>query len=270
MSDCRFLVAGAAGRMGRAIIGEIAAAPGVALAGGFDRAGSAHIGADLGVLAGLEPTGLSVEADARAGLDRADAVIDFSTPAACLATVEAAAGRGVAMVIGVTGFEAAGEDAIRAAADSIAIVKSGNMSLGVNLLAGLVRDAAARLSADDYDIEIIEAHHRDKRDAPSGTALMLGEAAAEGRGVSLGEAAVHARHGETGPRRRGDIGFAVVRGGGVVGDHTAAFAGAREVIELSHRAIDRGLFAQGAVVAARWAAAQKTPGLYSMGDVLGL
>jgi 4-hydroxy-tetrahydrodipicolinate reductase len=268
MTKQAILVAGAGGRMGRAVTAEILKTPGVALAGGFERADSEYVGADLGNLAGLDALGLYVEASPAQSLKRASALIDFTAPAASVENARAAAAAGVAHILGTTGLAREQEAEIAALAKKIPIVKSGNMSLGVNLLAALVEEAARRLS-DDYDIEILDAHHRDKVDAPSGTALMLGRAAAAGRGVDLDAKAVRVRDGEIGLRRAGDIGFAVIRGGGIVGEHEVRFAGSQEVITLAHAAIDRGLFAKGAVVAARWAAG-KPPGLYSMRDVLGL
>jgi 4-hydroxy-tetrahydrodipicolinate reductase len=265
MAVTRILVAGAAGRMGRALIREALSTPGVALAGGFERPGHADIGADLGPLAGLDAMGLFVETAPTVTLLHADALIDFTTPDATLANAAAAADAGAPIIIGTTGFAPGQEAALDAIARRIAVVKSGNMSLGVNLLSALVREAAARLGPD-YDIEIVEAHHRAKADAPSGTALMLARAAALGRGADFN--ASRAPIDRAGVRAPGAIGFAVVRGGGVVGDHDVLFAGAQETIRLSHRAIDRGLFAKGAIAAARWARG-KPPGLYSMTDVLG-
>ncbi|MBI1364621.1 MAG: 4-hydroxy-tetrahydrodipicolinate reductase [Alphaproteobacteria bacterium] len=267
-SNNAILVAGAGGRMGRAVTAEILKTPGASLAGGFERADSPVIGADLGRLAGLDALGLTVERDAAGGLKRAAALIDFTAPEASLANARAAADAGVADVIGTTGLSPDQEIEIARLAKKIPIVRSENMSLGVNLLAALVEEAARRLS-DDYDIEIVEAHHRNKVDAPSGTALMLARAAAAGRGVDLADRMVRARDGQTGPRRAGDIGFAVIRGGGIIGEHSVSFAGSQEVLTLSHSAIDRGLFAKGAVAAAKWAIG-KSPGLYSMRDVLGL
>lgn len=267
MAQIRIIVAGAAGRMGRAVVRAALAAPGVVLAGGFERAGDAALGRDLGALAGLDPIGVAVEAARKGALAGADALIDFTTPSASVAHARLAAGAGIAHIIGATGFGADEEAEIAALAERIAIVKSGNMSLGVNLLAGLVKEAAARLSAD-YDIEIVEAHHRAKVDAPSGTALMLARAAAKGRGIDPDTNKIAPRSGVVGERPKGPIGFAVVRGGGVIGDHEVLFAGPDEVLALSHRALDRGLFARGAIAAARWAAT-KPPGLYAMTDVLG-
>lgn len=266
MANSSILVAGAGGRMGKAVIAEILRTPGASLAGGFERAGGAEIGKDIGALAGLDAIGLAVEPDMGAGLKRAGALIDFTAPAASVGHARAAAAQGVAHVIGTTGFSEEENAALARVAADIPIVKSGNMSLGVNLLTALVERAAAALG-EEYDIEILEAHHRHKIDAPSGTALMLGAAAAAGRGVSLDE--TKAEGARRGARRAGDIGFSVLRGGGVVGEHKVSFAGADEVLTLSHSAIDRALFAKGAVRAAQWAIG-KAPGLYSMRDVLGL
>ena len=265
MANSSILVAGAGGRMGKAVVAEILRTPGARLAGGFERAGGPHIGKDIGALAGLDAIGLAVEAEMADGLKRAGAVIDFTIPAASLEHARAAASEGVAHVIGTTGFSSDQEAELAAMAGDIPIVKSGNMSLGVNLLTALVEEAAAALG-EEYDIEIFEAHHRHKIDAPSGTALMLGDAAAAGRGVSLEDKKADASR--IGARAPGDIGFSVFRGGGVVGEHKVSFAGADEVITLSHAAIDRALFAKGAVRAAQWAMG-KAPGLYSMRDVLG-
>ncbi len=267
MANLKLLVAGAAGKMGRAVIREALSTPGVTIAGGFEREGHDALGRDLGPLAGLDALGVAVDAGPLTAIRRADALIDFTAPAASLQNARVAAEHGVPHIIGTTGFSAAEEKEIAALSSKVAIVKSGNMSLGVNLLAALVKEAAARLGPD-YDIEIVEAHHRAKTDAPSGTALMLARAASEGRGIDLERHSVRTRDGAVGERPPGAIGFAVVRGGGIVGDHEVLFAGAEEVIALSHRAIDRGLFAKGAVTAAKWAAA-RPPGLYSMADVLG-
>lgn len=266
MARTSILVAGAGGRMGRAVVAEILRTPGATLAGGFERPGGADIGKDIGVLAGLDALGLAVEDAAAKGLVRAGALIDFTAPAASVENAKAAAEHGVAHVIGTTGFSADDEAAIAAAAKTVPVVKSGNMSVGVNILTALVEKAAAALG-EEYDIEVFEAHHRAKVDAPSGTALMLGAAAARGRGVDFEQKRAAADR--KGAREAGDIGFSVMRGGGVVGEHRVAFAGMQEVIALSHSAIDRGLFAKGAVAAARWAIG-KPPGLYTMRDVLGL
>ncbi len=267
MSKNSILVAGAGGRIGKAVASEVLRTPGLKLAGGFERPDGPDIGKDIGVLAGLDAIGLAVESNADAGLKRAGALIDFTIPAASVANARAAADAGVAHILGTTGLSDEEEAAIRQAAEKTAIVQSGNMSLGVNLLAALVEDAAKRLD-ENFDIEIFEAHHRAKVDAPSGTALMLGEAAARGRGVDLKDRASGIDGDRRGARQSGDIGFSVFRGGGVVGEHTVSFAAMEEVISLSHSAIDRSLFARGAVTAARWAI-NREPGLYSMRDVLG-
>jgi 4-hydroxy-tetrahydrodipicolinate reductase len=216
------------------------------------------------------PATLAFEKDDAPDLSQADVVIDFTTgeASARLANACANAGRKVAMVIGSTGFDPVSEALIRDAANAIPIVKSGNFSLGVNVLLGLAAQAARLLPAADYDIEVFEAHHRRKVDSPSGTALMLGEAAAEGRGVALTDHSVRARDGLNGPRREGDIGFSVMRGGGIVGEHSLVFAAEDEIITLSHSARERSLFARGAIAAANWVAG-RPPGLYSMQDVLG-
>jgi 4-hydroxy-tetrahydrodipicolinate reductase len=211
---------------------------------------------------------MALSADVRALLKDADGIVDFTVPASTLALLDVAAEAGLVHVIGTTGIDAAGEAAIRKAAARARIVKSGNMSLGVNLLAALVKRAAAMLD-EDFDIEVLEMHHNRKIDAPSGTALLLGRAAAEGRGIDLDQRSVRSRDGHTGARESGDIGFATLRGGTVVGEHSVIFAGPAERIEFVHKAEDRMLFARGALKAALWARGQK-PGLYSMADVLGL
>jgi 4-hydroxy-tetrahydrodipicolinate reductase len=234
--------------------------------GALEKPGAPEIGADIGELAGLGKLGVKVSDDPLPLFAKADGVLDFTAPAATLAMADLAAQARIVHVIGTTGI--ADEERLRAAARHAIIVKSGNMSLGVNLLAGLVRQAAKALDAD-FDIEIVEMHHRHKVDAPSGTALLLGDAAAEGREIDLAEHSERGRDGETGARQRGAIGFASLRGGSVVGEHTVIFAGEGEQVELSHRAFDRAIFARGAVKAALWGR-DKKPGLYSMADVLGL
>jgi 4-hydroxy-tetrahydrodipicolinate reductase len=268
MSDMRIAVMGAAGRMGKELVRAVHATPGCRVAAGVEAAGSPAIGADAGALAGLGPIGAPISADALAVFAAVEGVIDFTVPAASVEFSALAANARIVHVIGTTGFSPTEEAAIRAAARHATVIKAGNMSLGVNLLAALVRKVAAALDAD-YDIEIVEMHHRHKIDAPSGTALMLGAAAADGRGVDLRDKSVRQRDGHTGERRRGDIGFATLRGGDVVGDHTVVFAGPGERIELSHKAANREIFARGAVKAALWGR-QKGPGLFSMADVLGL
>jgi 4-hydroxy-tetrahydrodipicolinate reductase len=269
MNPTRIVVVGAAGRMGRTIIRTIAETEGAVVCGALEPEGSAHLGADAGVLAGCGETGVIVTDDPLPLFAAADAVIDFSVPAASVVYAGYAAQARIAHILGTTGWNAGQEAAIAAAARHAPIVKSGNMSLGVNLLAVLVEQAARALGPDAFDIEIVEMHHRHKVDAPSGTALLLGEAAASGRGVSLADHAQRVRDGHTGPRPVGEIGFATLRGGSVVGDHSVILAGPRERIVLTHNAEDREIFARGAVRAALWARARK-PGLYSMRDVLGL
>jgi 4-hydroxy-tetrahydrodipicolinate reductase len=268
MSDMRLIVAGAGGRMGRTLVKAIAETAGVALAGAVDAPASAVIGRDAGELAGVGANGVAVAADPAPLLDKADGVIDFTIPAATIALAEIVARRGLVHVIGTTGLSPENEKLIAVAAQRSAIVKSGNMSLGVNLVAALVRRVAKALD-EDFDIEIVEMHHNRKIDAPSGTALMFGRAAAQGRGITLEQHSERGRDGHTGARERGAIGFASLRGGTVVGDHTVTFAGPAERIELVHKAEDRMIFARGAVKAALWARGKK-PGLYSMADVLGL
>jgi 4-hydroxy-tetrahydrodipicolinate reductase len=264
----RVAIAGAAGRMGRTLIRIVAETPGLELKGGLEAKGSPHVGADLGSLAGLGAKGAKVSDDAEHVLASVDGILDFTTPAATAALAPLSAKAGIVHVIGTTGLTFEHDAAIKAAARKARIVKSGNMSLGVNLLTALVRKAAAALG-EDFDIEIAEMHHRMKVDAPSGTALLLGAAAAQGRGLDLDKRSAKARDGQTGARAKGDIGFASLRGGSVVGDHAVIFAGDGERIELSHRAENRDIFARGAVRALLWAADRK-PGLYSMADVLGL
>jgi 4-hydroxy-tetrahydrodipicolinate reductase len=264
----RLVVTGAAGRMGRLLIGTIGATPGVTLAAALEHEGSPALGQDAGVTAGLGPLGVPVGTDALRAFAAADGVIDFSTPGATVAFAALAAQARIAHVIGTTGLSADDLAAVEAAAWHAPIVRSGNMSLGVNLLAALVRQAARALDPT-FDIEIVEMHHRAKVDAPSGTALLLGEAAAAGRAVDLATHAVRSRDGHTGARPDGAIGFAALRGGTVVGDHRVVLAGAGERLELAHVAEDRGIFARGALKAALWARGRK-PGLYSMTDVLGI
>ncbi len=268
MSDMRLIVAGAGGRMGRTLVQAVAATEGVTLAGAFETADSPVVGRDAGELAGLGANGIAVEPDIAPFLDRADGVVDFTLPAGSVAIAERIAGKGLFHVIGTTGFTPEQDQAIAATALRTVIVKSGNMSLGVNLLAALVKQVARTLD-DQFDIEIVEMHHNKKVDAPSGTALMFGRAAAEGRNIDLAARSARARDGHTGSRRPGDIGFAALRGGTVVGEHSVVFAGPAERIELAHKAEDRMIFARGALHAALWARS-RGPGLYSMADVLGL
>ncbi len=267
MDDMRLVVVGAAGRMGQMLVKTIAATEGATLAAALERPGSPAIGRDAGELAGLGPNGVGISDDPLAALLKADGVIDFSTPATTVEIAALAAQARIVHVIGTTGMGEADLAKLEAAARHAVILRSGNMSLGVNLLAAMVEKVAKTLGAD-WDIEILEMHHRMKVDAPSGTALLLGEAAAKGRAIALNERSVRVRDGFTGARNPGDIGFATLRGGTVVGDHSVIFAGPGERIELSHKAEDRGIFARGAVQAALWGRERK-PGLYSMADVLG-
>jgi 4-hydroxy-tetrahydrodipicolinate reductase len=265
----RIGVLGCAGRMGRAVIGQVLAAEGCTLSGGVDRPDHPALGQDLGTLAGVDPIGMTVSDDAPALIENADVVIEFSAPDATAAHVALAAACGAGHVIGTTGLSEAQEQAIRAAARRTAIMRAANMSLGVNLLIDLTERVARALGPEAFDIEVLEMHHRHKVDAPSGTALALGRAAARGRGVDLTGVADRGRDGLTGARKTGAIGFAALRGGDVVGDHVVIFAGTGERIELAHRATDRRIYAQGAVTAARWLDG-RPPGLYGMTDVLGL
>jgi 4-hydroxy-tetrahydrodipicolinate reductase len=264
----KLAIAGAAGRMGRVLTRIVRETEGCILAGGLEPEGSKFVGADMGELAGLGPLNVTVTTDPLKLVTEVDGIIDFTVPQATVALAELTAQGRIVHVIGTTGIDEAGESKIRAAARHAMIVKSGNMSLGVNLLAAMVKKVAAALD-ESFDIEVLEMHHRHKIDAPSGTALLLGGAAAEGRGIDLKQRSVRVRDGHTGPRQEGDIGFATLRGGSVVGDHTVMFAGPAERIELSHKAESRDIFARGAVKAALWAM-DKKPGLYAMTDVLGL
>lgn len=264
----KLAIAGAAGRMGRVLTRIVNETPGAEVAGGLEPTGSPHVGADMGELAGIGRLDVAITDDPIALLTRVDGIIDFTVPQATLALAELAAQARIVHVIGTTGIDEQGEAKIRAAARHARIVKSGNMSLGVNLLAVMVKKVAAALG-EDFDIEVLEMHHRHKIDAPSGTALLLGQAAADGRGIDLKARSVRSRDGHTGARPVGDIGFATLRGGSVVGEHTVMFAGPAERIELTHKAESRDIFARGAVRAALWGFDRK-PGLYSMTDVLGL
>ena len=269
MSSMGLVVVGAAGRMGQTLIRTIHEMDGVHLAGAVERDGSPALGRDAGALAGLGELGVSISDDPLPVFAKADGLLDFTAPAATTLFAGYAAQARIVHVIGTTGCSEADDAKIAAASRHAPIVKSGNMSLGVNLLAVLVRQAARALDAADFDIEVLEMHHRHKVDAPSGTALLLGEAAAEGRAVALAVSSVRSRDGHTGPRPQGAIGFASLRGGSVVGEHSVILAGAGERVVLTHHAEDRAIFARGAVKAALWAREQK-PGLYSMLDVLGL
>lgn len=262
-------ILGCAGRMGRSLLAAVSATEGCVLAGGAERPGHPALGRALGPLFGGDAPGLVVEQEAEALIARADAVIEFSTPEASLAHAGAAARHGTAHVIGTTGLDAAQAEALRAFAERTPIVWSANMSQGVALLTRLVERVARALGPEAFDVEIVESHHRHKTDAPSGTALALGRAAAAGRGVVFEDAARLSREGLVGPRPAGEIGFATVRGGDVVGEHDVVFAGEGERIVLRHVATDRAIFARGALRAALWTEG-RPPGLYGMADVLGL
>ncbi|MHA1190486.1 MAG: 4-hydroxy-tetrahydrodipicolinate reductase [Alphaproteobacteria bacterium] len=268
MADMKIVVAGAGGRMGRALINMVTQSEGMHVIAALDRTGADVLGADAGTLAGIGALGVAVCDEPLQAFVNADAVLDFTAPKATVGMAELAAQARMVHVIGTTGLSDDDHAAIAAAARHARIVQSGNMSLGVNLLAGLVRRAAAALGPD-YDVEVLEMHHRHKIDAPSGTALLLGAAAAQGRGIDLDTVSVRSRDGITGPRPEGAIGFAALRGGSVVGDHTVILAGEGERIELSHKAENRTIYTRGAVCAARWAF-DKKPGLYTMADVLGM
>ena len=268
MSEMRLIVAGAGGRMGRALTRVISETPGAVLVGALEAPGSEMLGKDSGMLAGLGTNGVLLSADLWSMSAAADGILDFTVPGATIANVAIAAERGLVHVIGTTGLSSSDMAVIKSVTSRAVVVQSGNMSLGVNLLAAVVKRVAQALD-DSFDIEILEMHHKAKIDAPSGTALLLGEAAAAGRQIALDQRSARGRDGVTGARNAGDIGFASLRGGTVTGDHSVIFAGAMERIELTHRAEDRTMFAQGAVKAALWAHGKK-PGFYTMTDVLGL
>jgi 4-hydroxy-tetrahydrodipicolinate reductase len=254
--------------MGRMLIAEVLGVEGCQLAGGTEPPGSGVLGQDLGLLIGAAEHGLSIGDDTGALFKASDAVVDFTHPDATAAHAVLSGETGVALIVGTTGLEAQHMEALGRAAAKAAVVQAANMSVGVNLLLGLTEQVASALG-DDYDIEIAEMHHRHKVDAPSGTALALGAAAAKGRGVNLEDVSDRGRDGEAGPRIAGDIGFSVIRGGDVAGDHTVIFAGPGERVELTHKAGSREIFARGAIRAALWTEG-RAPGLYSMRDVLGL
>jgi 4-hydroxy-tetrahydrodipicolinate reductase len=268
MADLKIGVMGAAGRMGGAVIRQVTDTAGMAVVAACDAVGNSALGRDAGELAGVGKLGVTVGSDAAAAVVASDVIIEFSTPAATLAHVALAASKGIAHVIGTTGLDEAGRAKLAEAAQRAAIVHAPNMSLAVNVLFALTRQVAAMLDPE-FDIEIVEMHHRHKVDAPSGTALELGRRAAEGRQVRLDQVARMTREGQVGARKKGEIGFATLRGGDVVGDHTVIFAADGERLEFGHKAASRQIFARGAVHAARWAHGRK-PGLYDMADVLGL
>ncbi|MDS9466785.1 4-hydroxy-tetrahydrodipicolinate reductase [Paracoccus sp. MBLB3053] len=262
------VITGASGRMGQMLVRAVLASDQARLVGVIEREGSPWVGRDLGEAMGGSALGLTVTDDAVEAIAKAQAVIDFTAPDATVAFAELTAQARAVHVIGTTGFEPHHLEKIKAAARHAPIIRAGNMSLGVNLLVGLTRKVAAALG-EDWDVEVVETHHNRKVDAPSGTALMLGEAAAEGRGKTLDELRTPAREGITGAREQGTIGFAAIRGGDVVGEHDVIFATAGERVVLRHLATDRAIFARGALRAALWGQ-DKGPGEYDMADVLGL
>ncbi|APY15442.1 4-hydroxy-tetrahydrodipicolinate reductase [Brucella sp. 10RB9214] len=268
-SEMGLVVVGAGGRMGQTLIRTIQSIEGAKLVGAIERSGSPFLGKDAGEVTGIGTLGVAITDDPLPVFAKAQGVLDFTSPAASVEFAGLAAQARIVHVIGTTGCSAEDDEKIRAAARHATIVKSGNMSLGVNLLSVLVQKAAEALGPEDFDIEILEMHHRHKVDAPSGTALLLGEAAARGRDIALVDNSLRVRDGYTGPRETGAIGFATLRGGSVIGDHSVILAGAGERVVLSHHAEDRSIFARGAIKAALWAHGKK-PGLYSMLDVLGL
>ena len=269
MSDCvRVAITGAAGRMGRTLVEAIAEHSGATLTAAFERPDSTLIGADAGELAGLGRNGVTITGAIDEALGSFDVLVDFSSPAATAATAQLLTQHGKAMVVGTTGLDAVQQAAVDAAAHSIPVCQAANFSTGVNLCLNLL-ETAARVLGDTVDVEIMEAHHRHKVDAPSGTALAMGRVIADARGRKLEDVAVYGREGQTGKRAKDTIGFATVRAGDIVGDHTVLFAADGERIEITHKASSRMAFARGAVRAAAWLH-RRPPGHYSMGDVLGL
>ncbi len=268
MARTKMGVVGCGGRMGRMLVAEIAATEGCAVAGGSEAPGSGYVNQDIGELAGIGRIGIPVGEAVDKLIRDSDVVLEFTSPAATVEHAALAAGLGKAMVIGTTGLSPQQGEAVRRAARNVPIVWAPNMSLGVNVLLSVVEEVARRLGPD-WDVEIMEMHHRGKVDAPSGTALALGRAVAAGRGVSLEEVEQRGRDGITGPRRSGDIGFAALRGGDAVGDHHVIFAGTAERLEFVHRATSRAIYAKGAVRAARWVVG-RAPGVYGLKEVLGL
>ena len=261
-------ISGAAGRMGRTLIQTVRDTPGLELVGALERSGIEQLGQDAGELAGIGRLGVALTDDTRAALLPCAVLIDFTAPAATLAKLSLCRELGIAMVIGTTGFDEAGRAAIAAAAKDIPIMTTPNMSVGVNVLFRLV-EMAAKALGDGADVEVIETHHKQKVDAPSGTAVKLGEILATALGRDFAAVAVHGRHGQVGARTAKEIGFHALRGGDIVGDHTVMFAGMGERIEITHRASSRTNFAEGAMRAALWLP-DKAPGVYDLQDVLGL
>lgn len=267
MTKIKTAVFGAGGRMGHRNLSAILAHPDLALTGAVDRKENPDFGKDVGPVLGREACGVTFSADLAAALKNAAVLIDFSAPDATLAVLPTAIAAGTALVIGTTGISSEGQARIREASQKIPIVYSGNYSLGVNVLQGLVRQASKIL--EGFDIEVVEHHHHHKKDAPSGTAIMLARAAAEARGLDYASSAVHGREGLVGPRTKNEIGMLALRGGGIIGKHEVYFVSENETVELTHNAQNRDAFTSGVVVAAKWIAGKK-PGLYDMTDVLGL
>ncbi|MES2259901.1 MAG: 4-hydroxy-tetrahydrodipicolinate reductase [Pseudomonadota bacterium] len=267
MTELNIAIAGAGGRMGHMLIEAVQAAPDMKLAGALDVPGAPGLGLDAAAFLG-KPAGVAIESDLAKGLSGAQFLIDFTRPEGTLQHLAYCAEHGIKMIIGTTGFDDAGKAAIAEAAKKTAIVFAPNMSVGVNVTLKLLQMAAKNL-ATGYDIEIVEAHHRHKVDAPSGTALKMGEVIADAIGRDLKECAVYAREGVTGERDPSSIGFATIRGGDIIGDHTVLFAGTGERIEISHKSSSRTSYAQGSLRAARFLA-DKATGLYDMNDVLSL
>jgi 4-hydroxy-tetrahydrodipicolinate reductase len=268
MARTKMGVVGCGGRMGRRLVAEIAATEGCAVAGGSEAPGSGYINQDIGELAGIGRIGIPIGENVEKLMRDSDVVLEFTSPDATAAHAALAASLGKAMVIGTTGLSAEQGEVVQRAARSVPVVWSPNMSVGMNVMLVVVEEVARRLDAD-WDVEIFEMHHRGKVDAPSGTALALGRAVASGRGVVLDEVAQRARDGITGPRRKGDIGFAALRGGDVIGDHHVIIAGDGERLEFVHRVTTRSIYAKGAVRAALWVVG-RPPGLYGLREVLGL
>ncbi|HFB2048361.1 MAG: 4-hydroxy-tetrahydrodipicolinate reductase [Hyphomicrobiaceae bacterium] len=268
MEKMKIGVMGVAGRMGRELVRSVLETDRCQIVGGTEPEGSCYLDHDIGKLIGQNALGIPVTMDPLELITKADAILDFTTPASSVHFADMASDARIIHVIGTTGFSNQHELALAASAQQTTIIKASNMSLGVNLVAGLTQKIAGILN-EDFDIEILEMHHRNKVDAPSGTAIMLGEAAAEGRGISLEKHIASFRNNNIGERSRGDIGFATLRGGNVVGEHSVIFAADGERIEVTHKATDRKIFSRGAVKAAIWGRSKKV-GLFNMIDVLGL
>jgi len=262
-------IIGCAGRMGRTLLKEVISTDGCTLSGGVDHEKSNYLGKDIGSLIHEDTLGICVTDDKDALIFESDAIIDFTTPASSLACAEIASKHGTTHIIGTTGLSGEEQNKLAEYAKHTPIVFAPNMSIGVNLLLSLVEQVASTLD-EEYDIEVLEMHHRNKVDSPSGTALALGRAAADGRNIALADVSCRSRDGHTGVRPSGEIGFATMRGGDVIGDHTVMFAGSGERIEITHKASDRSIYSRGAVRAAIWAKQQNPGRLYSMKDVLNL